>query len=68
MVRFIGMQKGRTPDRDVDEEFHSVLRMLRKKHSFEHMDSSHGCNCILVPDGEGKEKLLIIDLEWCEQI
>jgi hypothetical protein len=63
------MTLGRAIDEKDDEEargteLFAALDKLRTVHDFEHLDSSHGRNSVLVPgDQPGTEKLLVIDLE-----
>lgn len=67
MVRFLGLQKGQSPewDKDVGSKFAEAIKELRTRCHFQPLDYSHGRNCILVEDN-GEEKLLIIDLESWE--
>jgi hypothetical protein len=68
-VRYLAMTKGQLPneDKDISDALDKVLDRLRTEHKFDHLDSSHGRNCILVSDGE-KEKLLVVDLEHWEEV
>jgi len=68
MVRFLGLQKGRSPEEGeyFDDQFDTVIEKLRTEYDFQPLDYSHGCNCIVVPGDNEQEKLLIIDLEVWE--
>jgi len=68
MVRFLGLQKGRIPDGDVDGKFNILIRTLKTEYHFQPLDYSHGRNCILVDGDNEQEKLLIIDLELWEHV
>jgi hypothetical protein len=42
MLRFLGLQKGTSPEGDIDAELNTVLARLRKDWNFSNLDSSHG--------------------------
>jgi hypothetical protein len=68
MVRFLGLQKGTSPEGDIDAEFDKLLATLRKEYNFSHLDSSHGRNAIYVQgDIRNTKKLLVVDLESWEK-
>jgi hypothetical protein len=68
-VRYLGMTKGRLPDRDISDELHEVLDALRSTCGFDHLDSSHGRNCILVSkEDRSGESVLVIDLENWQKV
>jgi len=66
VVRFLGLQKGRSPEEgdDFGDQFDKVIGKLRTEYDFQPLDYSHGCNVIIVPEDNEPEKLLIIDLEF----
>jgi hypothetical protein len=65
VVALLGMQLGRDPntgDKNFYEERDRVFCKLLRDHNFEHLDTDHG-NVIYIPDGQGKERLVAMDLE-----
>jgi hypothetical protein len=50
------MTKGQLPNKDMDisDALDKVLDLLSTEHKFDHLDSSHGRNCIFVSDGQNK--------------
>jgi hypothetical protein len=67
MVRFLGLQKGRSPkEGEFDEQFSKVIGQVHTEYNFQPVDYSHGRNCITVPGNNGQEKWLIIGLEFWE--
>jgi hypothetical protein len=64
-IALLGMQLGRDPNSS-DENFASERALLFSKlvheYGFDHLDTDWG-NVIYIPDGEGKEGLVAMDLE-----
>ena len=64
-IALLGMQLGREPNSS-DENFDSERALLFSKlvheYDFDHLDTDWG-NVIYIPDGEGKERLVAMDLE-----
>jgi hypothetical protein len=68
MVRFLGLQKGTSPEGDINAELNKVLATLRKEYNFTHLDSSYGRNAIYVQgDNRNTRKLLVVNLEDWEK-
>jgi hypothetical protein len=64
-IALLGMQLGRDPNSS-DENFASerdrLFSKLVNQHGFDHLDTDRG-NVIYIPDGQGKERLVAMDLE-----
>jgi hypothetical protein len=64
-LALLGMQLGRDPnssDEHFDREHDLLFSRLLHEHGFEHLDAARG-NVIYIPDGQGGERLVAMDLE-----
>jgi len=64
-LALLGMQLGRDPnssDEHFDREHDLLFSRLLDDHGFEHLDTARG-NVIYIPDGQGGERLVAMDLE-----
>jgi hypothetical protein len=67
-VALLGMQLGRDPnsdDKGFAEEHACLFSKLLQDHDFDHLDTDRG-NVIYIPDDQGKERLVAMDLEHHE--
>jgi len=64
-LALLGMQLGRDPnisDEHFNQEHDLLFSRLLREHGFEHLDAARG-NVIYIPDGQGGERLVAMDLE-----
>jgi hypothetical protein len=64
-VALLGMQLGRDPNMDDENYYKERARLfskLKRDYDFDHLDTDNG-NAIYIRDGEGKERLVAMDLE-----
>jgi len=65
VIAVLGMQLGRDPNTDDENYYEERDRLFSKllhDYDFDHLDTDRG-NVIYIPDGQGKERLVAMDLE-----